>query len=126
MSVHIAAYRGDDTVFPFTLTRGGLPVDLSTATVVFSGRIAADFAVDEAPAFSLTSGTDIEILADQSGTEKGMVEVTIPASVSVDLALGLYLCDIEVTDTEVWTWPEAVYGQSTLIRLRVKADVTHP
>jgi hypothetical protein len=126
MSIHVAAYRGDDTVLPFTLTRGGVPVDLSTATVVFSGRIAADFAVDEAPAFSLTSGTDIEILADQATTEKGMVEVTIPATVSIDLEPVLYLCDIEVTDTDVWTWPEPVYGQSTLIRLRVKADVTHP
>jgi hypothetical protein len=126
MSVHIAAYRGDDTVFPFTLTRGGLPVDLSTATVVFSGRIAADFSVDEAPAFSLTSGTDIEILANQTTTDKGMVEVTIPATVSIDLEPVLYLCDIEVTDTDVWTWPEPAYGQSTLIRLRMKADVTHP
>jgi hypothetical protein len=126
MSVHIAAYRGDDTIFPFTLTRGGLPVDLSTAVVVFSGRIAADFAVDEAPAFSLTSGTDIEILPNQTTTDKGMVEVTVPATVSVDLEPVLYLCDIEVTDGDVWTWPEPAYGQSTLIRLRVKADVTHP
>ena len=120
-------YRGDDKDFAFTLTQDALPVDLTGAAIVFSGRAADDFDADEAAAFTLSEADgDIDILTDQATTGKGKVTVTIPADVSVDL-LGLYLCDVEVTlGGEVWTWPEPAYGQSTLIRLKVKADVTHP
>lgn len=127
MATQIAMYRGDDATFPFTLTQGGLPVDLTTATaIVFSGRLAADFDADEAPAFAIDLSSGVTRLANQDTTGKGKVTVKIPDTVSVDLELGKYLCDIQVTLGDIWTWPEPVYGQSTLIRLRVKADVTHP
>lgn len=123
MATQITMYRGDDKAFPFTLTQGGAAQTLTGASIVFSARKALD---DETPALSLsTTDGDIVIAADQVA-DKGEVTVTIPATDSVDL-LGLYLCDIEVTlGGNVWTWPEPVYGQSTLIRLRVKADVTQP
>jgi hypothetical protein len=92
--------------------------------VTFSARVAADFAVDEVPAIVVTPVAQV---ADQPGVGKGKVTLTIPDTATVDLEPGLYLCDFEVTEAgEVWTWPEAVYGQSTLIRLRIKADVTRP
>lgn len=118
----IAMYRGDDATFPFTLTQGGVTVDLTGYTVTFSARVAADFAVDEAAPVIVTAA----LAAAQDTTGKGKVTVTIPDTVSVDLAPGLYLCDLEANlGSLTWTWPEPVYGQSTLIRLRVKADVTH-
>lgn len=128
MATEITMYRGDDATFPFTLTQGGDPVDLTGAVIVFSGRLAADFDEDEAAPLILTeAGGDIVILPDQTTTDKGKIEVTIPATVSVDLDTAKYLCDIEVTlGGSVWTWPEPVYGESTLLRLRIKADVTHP
>ena len=122
-ALQIAMYRGDDATFPFTLTQGGVAVDLTGYTVTFSGRVAADFAVDEvAPIIVVAS-----LAADQPGVGKGKVTVAIPDTVSVLLAPGLYLCDLSaVSGSTVWTWPEPVYGQSTLIRLRIKADVGHP
>lgn len=122
MGQQIAMYRGDDAIFPFTLTQGGVAVDLTGAAIVFSARVAADFAVDEAAPL-IVSAT---ILPDQATTGKGKITVTIPSADSIDLATGLYLCDVQVTLAgDVWTWPEPVYGQSTLIRLRIKADVSH-
>jgi len=88
--------------------------------------VAADFYEDEAAAFAITLSDGVTRLPDQSTTGKGKITVKIPDTVSVDLEPGLYLCDIEVTMTDVWTWPEPVYGDSSLIRLKVKADVTHP
>jgi hypothetical protein len=119
MSTHIAMYRGDDATFPFTLTRDGVAVDLTTATVTFTARKTL---ADVAPTITVTPVT---LLPNQTTTDKGKVEVTIPAASTIALAPGLLFCDIEVTDGDVWTWPEPEYGQSTLIRLRIKADVTH-
>lgn len=121
-------YRGDDKTFAFTLTQNALAVDLTGAAIVFSGREADEFDTVGAAAFALTEAAgDITILANQATTGKGKVTVTIPATVSVDLE-GSYLCDIEVTTLggDTWTWPEPVYGDSALIRLKVKKDVTRP
>lgn len=123
MTEHISMYRGDDKTFPFTLTQGGVAVDLTGYTVTFSGRVAADIDVDETAPIVVVASQ----VADQPGTGKGKVTVTIPDTVSVDLAPGLYLCDLEaVSGGTTWTWPEPEYGVSTLIRLRVKKDVGHP
>lgn len=122
MATQIAMYRGDDAVFPFTLTQGGVAVDLTGYTVTFSARLAADFAVDEVAPVIVTAAQ----AADQPGVGKGKVTVTIPDTVSVLLAPGLYLCDLSADKAGlIWTWPEPIYGQSTLIRLRIKADVGH-
>lgn len=126
MAEHITMYRGDDQTFPFTLTQGGVAVDLTAATVVFSARAALD---DETPTLTLsTTDGDITILPDQATTGKGKITVTVPAADSIDLDTVTYLADIQVTESggAVWTWPEAVYGESTLIRLRIKGDVTRP
>ena len=131
MATEITMYRGDDATFPFTLTQGGAAVDLTGAAIVFSGRLGSDFEQDDeepvAPLILSEADGDIVILPNQSTTDKGKIEVTIPATDSVDLETAeKYLCDIEVTLAgSVWTWPEPVYGESTLIRLQIKADVTH-
>jgi hypothetical protein len=126
VATELAMYRGDDKTFPFTLTQNALPVDLTGAAITFSGRLATDFDGTDAAAFTLVEPTNITILPNQDTTGKGKITVTIPATVSVDLDTELYLCDIEVTDGTVWTWPEPIFGDSSLIRLRIKADVTHP
>lgn len=128
MAQEITMYRGDDKTFPFTLTQGGVAVDLTGAAIVFSARLKADFDTDEAAPLILSEAAgDIVILPDQATTGKGKITVTIPATDSVNLESALYLCDVEVTlSGDIWTWPEPIYGQSTLIRLRVKGDVTHP
>lgn len=127
MALQLAMYRGDDATFAFTLTQGGVAVDLTAATsIAFSGRVAADFDEDEAPAFTVTLADGVTKVADQPGVGKGKITVKVQDTVSVDLEPGLYLCDVQVTMTDIWTWPEPVYGVSTLIRLRIKADVTHP
>lgn len=127
MALEISMYRGDDATFPFTLTQGGTPQDLTGATLVFSCRLASTFedADEDAAAALIVSGGDI-VLANQ-GTDPGEITVTVPAADSVDLTTGKYLCDVQVTESggDIWTWPEPVYGESTLIRLRVKPDVTH-
>ena len=125
MAEQITMYRGDDKTFPFTLTQGGLPVDLTGAAIVFSARAALD---DETPTLTLSEADgDITILPDQATTGKGKITVTVPAADSVDLDTVTYLADIQVTlGGAVWTWPEPVYGESTLIRLRIKGDVTRP
>lgn len=130
MATEITMYRGDDATFPFTLTQGGAAVDLTGAAIVFSGRLASDFEQDDeeatAPIILTEADGDIVILPNQTTTDKGKIEVTIPATVSVDLDTETYLCDVEVTLASlVWTWPEPVFDESTLIRLRIKADVTH-
>ncbi len=123
MSLELAMYRGDDHTFPFTLTQGGVTVDLTGYTVVFSGRKAEDFDVDETAPIVVTAA----LAADQGTTGKGKITVAIPDTLSVDLEPGLYLCDVQATNAGlVWTWPEAIFGDSALIRLMVKADVTHP
>jgi hypothetical protein len=117
-------YRGDDRDFPFTITRGGLPLDLTAATCVFS----ATTDIDETASFSLSSADGgITIAADQVA-DKGEVTVHIPASATVDFTDGAtLLCDIETTIAgDVFTWPEAVANQSALIRLKVRQDVTVP
>lgn len=122
--MNLVMYRGDDRDFSLTITKAGTPLDLTTATVVFTAREAIDS--DEA-AFTVTSAdSGIEIAADQE-TDPGEVVVHVPASATVDLTEGqTFLCDLEVTiDGKVFTWPEADDDQSTLIRLKVRADITH-
>ena len=119
-------YRGDDATFAFTLTQGGVAVDLTGAAIVFSARAEL---TDVAPLVTLTEADgDITILPDQTTTGKGKITLKVPHAVSVDLDVGTYFADFEVTETDgdVWTWPEPTFDDSTLIRFRVKADVTQP
>ena len=128
MATEIAMYRGDDATFAFTLTQGGVAVDLTGATIVFSGRPASEFEEtdEDAVAPLIVSGSDVTILPDQATTGKGKITVHVTDTVSAALETGKYLCDVEVTLASlIWTWPEPVYGESTLIRLRIKPDVTH-
>lgn len=122
-------YRGDDRDFPFTITKGGVAYDLTTASVVFTAKLKADLDdADAEAAFSLTSDeADITIDADQE-ENTGNIIVHVPATATVDLTDGTtYLCDVEVTDGGlVFTWPEALEDQSALIRLKVRLDVTTP
>jgi hypothetical protein len=125
MSLELVMYRGDDRTFTFALTADDLPVDLTTASIVFTARADID---DATPTLSLsTTGGDIVIDPDQVGAGKGKLTVTIPAADTVAIARNTtLLCDLEVTDGGVTrTWPEAIYGQSSLIRLRIRGDITH-
>lgn len=130
MSLQRAMYRGDDRSFEFTLTADDEPIDLTGASIVFSGRTKADFHVDEVAPLILTSDAgDIVIDPDQAGYGMGVVTLNIPAAATIDFTTPLtLLCDFEVTDTYglVRTWPDAAYGESTLIRLRIRGDATHP
>lgn len=124
MSTHLVMYRGDDRDFPLTITAGGAALDLTGATVVFTARSAL---TDTDATFSLSSAVvgEITIAADQVA-DKGEITVHVPASATEDVT-GTLLCDVEVTTSagKVLTWPEATYTDSSLIRLKVRADVTH-
>lgn len=124
MSIELVMYRGDDRDFTFTLTEDDTPIDLSTASIVFSGRKDID---DVEPTLYLTSTAgDIVPDVDQV-TNPGVLVLTIPASATTALERNTtLLCDFEVTRAgKVRTWPDALYGDSTLIRLRIRGDVTH-
>ena len=126
MSLQLVMYRGDEREFEITLTENDLPIDLTGAAVVFTARADLD---DLEPTFTLTSvGGDIVINPDQVGAGKGKFTLTVPSTATIDLERGVtLLCDVEVTiGGDVRTWPDADYGQSTLIRLKVRGDVTHP
>ena len=118
-------YRGDDRDFAFTITRNELPLTLTGAVVVFTARADID---DEEPTFTLSSAdAEITIAADQTA-DKGEITVHVPADATSDFTEGVtLLCDIQVTEAggSVFTWPEADTDESTLIRLKVRADVTH-
>ena len=120
----IVMYRGDDQDFTFTVTEDGDPVDLSTASIVFTARKDID---DTEPTIHLTStGGDIVPDADQT-TNPGVLVLSIPSTATEALDRDtLLLGDFEVTIAgKVRTWPEPKFGDSTLIRLRIRGDVTH-
>lgn len=120
----LVMYRGDDRDFALTVTKAGVPLSLTAATVVFTAREAIDSAD---ASFSLTSAdSGITIAADQM-TDPGEITVHVPASATEDFTEGLtLLCDVEVTIAgKTFTWPEADADQSALIRLKVRSDVTH-
>jgi hypothetical protein len=124
MATHLVMYRGDDMAFPLTITQGGEPVDMTNATVMFTAREALD---DASPLFTLTTTDDeIEIAADQTA-DKGLITVTVASGETTDLETPkTLLCDVEyVIDSVTRTWPEPDYGQGTLIKLKVRTDVTH-
>ncbi len=120
----LVMYRGDDRDFALTVTKGGVPLDLTDADVTFTARTG----IDATPAtISLVSPTEITILPDQTTTDTGKIVVHVPASATVDFTEGeTLLADVQVViDSKVFTWPEADDDQSTLIRLKVRPDVTH-
>ena len=124
MSTDLVMYRGDDRDFTFTLTEDDAPLDLSAATIVFTGRVAID---DVEPTLYLTS-TDGDIVpdADQT-TNPGKLVLTIPNTATTALERNTtLLCDFEVTIAgKVRTWPDAMYDQSNLIKLRIRGDISH-
>lgn len=127
----LVMYRGDDRAFPLTITEGGTAIDLTDYTVKFTCRTAID-STDEAISLSsdtvYLTGHEIDIDPDQTTTGAGKVILNIPASATSALSKGTtLLCDIELTDPDglVRTAPEPDLDQSTLIRLKIRADVTH-
>jgi hypothetical protein len=127
MSLEMVMDRGVDRSWDFTLTKDDVAVDLTGATIAFSCRTKAGFDTGAAT-LALTSPTAIVIDPDQV-TNKGQLTLNIAAADTVDLDRNItLLCDFQVTDSggDVRTWPEALYGESTLIRLRIKGDVTRP
>jgi len=129
MSIQLVMYRGDDRTFTFTLTAEDDPIDLTGASVVFTGRHSTDFD-EETPALTLSSDDGDIVIADQTdGYLLGMLDLHIPAAATVDLESNItLLCDFEVTDAYglVRTWPDATYNDSALIRLRIRGDATRP
>lgn len=124
MSTELVMYRGDDRDFTFTLTEDDAPLDLTAATIVFTGRKTID---DVEPTLYLTStGGAIVPDADQTANP-GVLVLSIPASATVDLERNTtLLCDFEVTiGGKVRTWPDALFGQANLIRLRIRGDISH-
>lgn len=124
-------YRGDDRAFPLTISEGGTAIDLTDYTIKFTCRTAIDATT---PSISLSSevvyGTGFEIDIDpaQTTTGAGKITLNIPGTATVDLERGTtLLCDIELTDPDgkVRTAPEPDLDQSTLIKLKIRADVTH-
>lgn len=122
MSTDIVMYRGDDRDFTFTVTEDGAPLDLTGASIVFTARADLD---DAEPTIYLTGGAIVPD-ADQT-TNPGVLVLSIPSTATADIARNTtLLCDFEVTiGGKVRTWPDAKFGESTLIRLRIRGDVSH-
>lgn len=128
----LVMYRGDDRAFPVTISEGGTAVDLTGYTLKFTCRAAID---DATPTIELSSqvvygtGFEIDIDPDQTTTGKGKITINVPTAATSALARGVtLLCDLELTDGDgkVRTAPEPSLDQSTLIKLKIRADVTHP
>lgn len=127
----IVMYRGDDRDFELTLTESALPIDLTDYSIKFTARADID---DDEPVFVLEStvvyetGFEIDIDPDQVGAGKGKITLHIQSADTLALTRGTtLLCDIELTDPDghVRTAPEPSLNQSTLIRLKIRGDVTH-
>jgi hypothetical protein len=128
----IVMYRGDDRDFELALTEGGQAIDLTDYTIIFTARADID---DAEPVFALSStvayesGFQIDIDPDQVGAGKGKLILHILSADTIDLDRNVtLLCDIELTDPDghVRTAPEPSLTQSTLIRLKIRGDVTRP
>lgn len=117
----LVMYRGDDRDFPLTITSDGAPLDLTDAVVVFTARTTLDATTAQ---ISLTSADDgITIDPDQT-TNAGKLIVHVPSASTADFA-GTLLADLQITDVDdkILTWPEAAEAGSTLIHLKVRANV---
>ena len=119
----IVLYRGDDRDFPFTITQGGLPLSLTGAVCIFTARTAIDATT---ATISLSSADGGITIATDQVADKGKITVHIPGSATSALTEGVtLLADVQTTIAgDVFTWPEADSDQSTLIRLKVRMDVT--
>lgn len=116
-------YRGDDRDFTITLTEDGSPIDLTGYSVVSTFR--DDIDSDTATFQLMTADASIEIAADPT---TGVITLHIPSTATADLERNITLLgDIELTDGSgnVRTAPEPSLDESTLIRLKIRADVTH-
>jgi hypothetical protein len=131
MTTNLVMYRGDDRDFSVTVTEGGLPLDLTGYSAIATFRADID---DETPTFVLDSsvvldaGFEIDIDPDQV-TNKGELTLHVRAADTIDLERGVILLgDIQLTDGNglIRTTPEASLTESTLIKLKIRADVTHP
>jgi hypothetical protein len=131
MTTDLVMYRGDDRDFLVTITDDSLPFDLSGYSVMATFRADID---DADPVFVLDSsvalgaGFQIDIDADQI-TNAGQLTLHVREADTIGLERGLTLLgDIQLTDIDglIRTAPEPAFGHSTLIRLKIRADVTHP
>lgn len=128
----LVMYRGDDRAFPLTLTEGGTAIDLTGYTVKFTCRTAIDATTETiglASGVVYGTGFEIDIDPDQTTTGAGKITLNIPGTATSTLeGRTTLLCDIELTDPDgnVRTAPEPSLDQSTLIKLKIRADVTHP
>lgn len=131
MSTHLVMYRGDDRDFPLTITEEGLPLDLTDYTVKATFREDiddVDYAFQLDSTVALDAGFEIDVDADQSGAGKGKIILHVRNGDTSALERGTTLIgDIELTDGDglVRTAPEPAWGESTLIKLKIRADVTH-
>ena len=127
----LVMYRGDDRDFTVTIKEDDLPIDLTGYSVKATFRDEID---DEAPVFVLDSsvvfgtGFEIDIDPDQVAN-KGKLTMHIRTADTIDLVRGTTLFgDIQLTDGagNVRTAPEPAWDESTLIRLKIRGDVTRP
>jgi hypothetical protein len=125
-------YRGDDRDFDLTLTEATVPIDLTGYSIKFTARDDID---DVEPVFVLEStvayetGFEIDIDPDQTTTGAGKLTLHIQSADTLALTRGTtLLCDIELTDPDghVRTAPEPSLTVSTLIKLKIRGDVTRP
>lgn len=132
MTTNLVMYRGDDRDYPLTLTETALPIDLTGYSIKATFRDDID---DELATFQLDStvvlgsGFEIDIDPDQVGAGKGKITLHIRSADTIDLDRGTTLIgDIELTDGDgnVRTAPEPSLDQSTLIKLKIRGDVTRP
>lgn len=131
MSTNLVMYRGDDRDFTLTLSEGGTPIDLTDYTIKSTFRADIDdtdavFVLDSTVV--LGAGFEIDIDPDQVTAGKGKITLHIRAADTLTLERGVTLLgDIELTDGDgnVRTAPEPSLDESTLIRLKIRGDVTH-
>lgn len=97
MRENIVITRGDSKLLDKTLMEGGLPMDLTTASITFT----------VATLFSKTLDAGIELVPPDSGSEPGAIEITIdPAdTATVPDYRSVYRYDVEVTDDGVVSTP---------------------
>lgn len=133
MTTDLVMYRGDDRDFTVTVTEDDLPIDLTDYTVKSTFRLSSEID-DDTPTFILDStvvlgtGFEIDIDPDQVGAGKGKITLHIRSADTSALDRGVtLLSDIELTDPDgnVRTAPEPSLDESTLIRLKIRGDVTH-
>jgi len=119
----LVMYRGDTRSFQLTMAEDGAPLDLTGATLRFTGK--RKIGDDDADAVvSVATGSGIVV----TDAVNGEIRVTIPSDQTEALTKEtVLLWDVQIVflDGSVRTIPEPVVGdESTLGTLTIKLDVT--